>query len=67
MTRRRLSHDEVKRVLNYPDITHPSRDGEDRIVARGYSDDARRIGVVYTESHGYVGDVFVVTVIDFDD
>jgi uncharacterized DUF497 family protein len=66
MKRRNLSHGEVKRVLNDPDITHPSEDGENRMVARGQADDGRRMGVVYTEDHDYDADVFVVTVIDFD-
>lgn len=66
MKRRKLSHREVKRVLNNPDITHPSEDGEDRTVARGRADDERRMGVVYTEEHEFDGDVFVITVIDFE-
>lgn len=66
MARRKLSHGEVKRVLNEPEITHPSEDGEDRMVARGHADDERRMGVVYTEHHEFDADVFVVTVIDFD-
>lgn len=66
MKRRQLSHGEVKRVLNDPAITHPSEDGEDRVVARGHADDGRRMGVVYTEDHDFDGDVFVITVIDFD-
>lgn len=66
MRLRDLSHGEVKRVINVPDITHPSEDGEDRLVARGHADDGRRMGVVYTEEHDFDADVFVVTVIDFD-
>jgi uncharacterized DUF497 family protein len=66
MKRRRFSHGEVKRVLNDPDITHPSEDGENRMVARGGADDGRRMGVVYTEDHEFDGDVFVITVLDFD-
>lgn len=65
MKRRKLSHGEVKRVLNDADITHPSEDGEDRMVARGRADDGRHMGVVYTEDHEFDGDVLVVTVIDF--
>jgi len=66
MKRRRFDHSEAKRVLNEPEITHPSEDGEDRIIARGHSNDGRRVGIVYTENHDFNADVFVVTVIDFD-
>ena len=66
MKTRHLSHGEAKRVLNEPETTHTSEDGEDRMVARGHSDDGRRMGVVYTEEHDFDADVFVVTVIDFD-
>ena len=66
MKGRKLSHGEVKRVMNKPDITHPSEDEPDRLVARGYADDGRQMGVVYTEEHEFDADAFVVTVIDFD-
>ena len=67
MKRRRISHDEVKRILNEPDITHPSEDDlENRMVARGHLDDGRRGGVVYTEQHNRDADVLVITVLDFE-
>lgn len=66
MKRRRISHAEVKRIINKPDTTHPSEDEPDRIVARGYADDGRRTGVVYTEEHDRDADVLVITVLDFE-
>lgn len=65
MKRRDLSHDEAKRVLNEPETTHPSEDGEDRTVARGHSNNGRRMGVVHTHEHEFDADVFVVTMIDY--
>lgn len=66
MKLRRISHAEVKRIINDPDITHPSEDYPDRTVARGLTDDGRRSGVVYTEEHDRDADVLIVTVIDFE-
>lgn len=66
MKRRRISHDEVKRIINDPEITHPSEDDPTRTVARGRADDERRCGVVYTEEHDRDADVLIITVIDFD-
>ena len=66
MRRRRISHDEVKRILNEPEITHPSEDEPDRMVARGHLDNGRRGGVVYTEQHNRDADVLVITVLDFE-
>ena len=57
--RRRISHGEVKRILNEPEITHPSEDDPDRMVARGHLDDGRRGGVVYTEQQNRDADVLV--------
>ncbi len=65
MKRRRISHAEVKRIINAPDITHPGNK-PDRVVARGRLNDGREGGIVYTEEHNFDADVFVVTVIDFD-
>jgi Domain of unknown function (DUF4258) len=65
MKLRRFDHAEVKRVLNEPEITYPSEDEPDRVVARGYSDDRRRMGVVYTEEHDWDADVMIITVLDF--
>lgn len=65
MKRRRISHAEVKRIINEPEITHPG-DEPDRIVARGHLDDGRRGGVVYTEEHDRDADVLIITVIDFE-
>jgi Domain of unknown function (DUF4258) len=63
MKERRFTHCEVKRLMNEPEITHPS--GEpDRILVRGRADDGRRMGVVYTEEHDRDADVLVVTVLD---
>ena len=64
--RRRVTHDEVKRILNEPEITHPSEDEPDRMVARGRLDDGRRGGVVYTERHNRDADVLIITVLDFE-
>lgn len=66
MRRHRISHGEVERILNGPDITHPSEGGPDRMVARGLADDGRRAGIVYTENHDGEADVLVITVPDFD-
>jgi hypothetical protein len=65
MKERRFTHSEIKRLINGPEITHPS--GEpDRILVRGRSDDGRRMGVVYTEEHDRDADVLVVTVLDYE-
>ena len=66
MNKRRISHLEVKRILNEPEITHPSEDEPGRMVARGHLNDGRRAGVVYTEEHERDADVLVITVIDFE-
>ncbi len=66
MRRRRIAHGEVKRILNEPEVTHPSKGGTGRMVARGLADDGRRAGVVYTEDHDREADVLVITVLDFD-
>ena len=66
MERRRISHGEVKKILNGPEVTHPSEDRPGRMVARGRADDGRRAGIVYTEDHGREADVLVITVIDFE-
>jgi hypothetical protein len=66
MRRRRVSHNEVKKILNGQEITHPSVNDPDRIVARGRTDDGRRAGVVYTRDHDREADVLVITVLDFD-
>lgn len=65
MKLRRISHNEVKRIINEPDITHPG-DEPDRIVARGHLDDGRSAGVVYTREHERDADVLIITVIDFE-
>ncbi len=64
---RRITHAEVKSILNAPEITYPSKDKPERLVARGRADDGRRVGVVYTEKHDRDADVLVITVIDFED
>lgn len=64
MKRRRISHAEVKRIVNEPETTYPSRDAPDRTVAQGHLDDERRALVVYTENHDREANVLVVTVID---
>jgi hypothetical protein len=66
MELRRVSHREVKRIINEPEITHPSEDEPDRTVARGRLDDGRRGGIVYTEEHDRDADVLVITVLDFE-
>lgn len=66
MRLRRIAHIDVVRILNEPEITHPSEDGEDRWVARGHLKDERSAGVVYTEKHYRDADVLVITVIDYD-
>ncbi len=66
MNTRRIAHLDVKRILNAPEITYPSKDDLDRTVARGHLDDGRAGGVVYTEEHERDADVLVVTVIDFE-
>ena len=63
---RRIAHVDVKRILNGPEITYPSEDEPDRIVARGHLDDGRPAGVVYTDKHEREADVLVITVIDFE-
>ena len=65
MRRRRISRGEVRRILNEPEITYPSKDSLDRMVARGRADDGRRAGVVYTEEHDREADVLIITVLDF--
>lgn len=66
MEKRKIRHQEVKRITNEPEITHPSPDDSDRIVARGNTDDGRSAGVVYTEDHDRDADILVITVIEFD-
>ena len=64
MKQRRINHADVHRIVNEPDATHPGNE-PDRIVARGYTADGRRVGVVYTLEHERDADLLVVTVIDF--
>ena len=66
MNTRHIAHTDVKRILNGPEITYPSEDEPDRIVARGHLNDGRPAGVVYTERHEREADVLVITVIDFE-
>jgi hypothetical protein len=66
MNTRRIAHVDIKRILSEPEITYPSEDELDRMVARGHLDDGRPAGVVYTEKHEREADVLVITVIDFE-
>lgn len=64
MKRRKIAHTEVKRIINDPGVTYHGNE-PDRLVARGYADDGRLVGAVYTEDHDRDADVLVITVIDF--